>query len=237
MFTNPVWHALQTRQRGFAQVAEDACKYETDVAPFAAVADRSAEASRRLLRLLAPGEVVYMMGEPPLEVPGLVVKGTVAGLQMTFPEGAEIPPWPHGHTRFRRHGAAEELEISTLSCEDAADMVELTTIAFPGYFRIRMCEMGTYYGVRVGGGLVAMAGERFAFGRYVEISGVCTHPEYTGRGYAAALMTRLLLDHRRDGWLSCLHLSADNQHAKELYDRLGFVVNREVNFHKVVQSG
>lgn len=238
MFTNPVWHALQTRQRGFARLAEDACKYETDVAPFAAVANRSAEASRQLLRLLAPGEVVYMMGEPPLEVPGLVLKGTGAGLQMTFPEDAEIPGASRTGTRaFGAGGTVEELEISTLSCADAADMVELTTIAFPGYFRIRTCEMGTYYGVRIGGRLVSMAGERFAFDRYVEISGVCTHPEYTGRGYAAALMTRLLLDHRRYGWLSCLHLSANNQHAKDLYDRLGFKVNREVNFHKVVQSG
>jgi ribosomal protein S18 acetylase RimI-like enzyme len=196
------------------------------VAPFAAVANRSAEASQQLLRLLAPGEVVYTMGEPPLEIPGLLVKGTVAGLQMTFPEDAEIST-----------SGNRKIEILKLSCADAADMVELTTIAFPGYFRIRTCEMGTYYGVRVGGRLVSMAGERFAFDRYVEISAVCTHPEYTGRGYAAALMTRLLLDHRRDGWLSCLHLSANNQHAKDLYDRLGFKLNREVNFHKVVQSG
>jgi hypothetical protein len=27
MFTNPVWHALQTRQRRFAEYAELACKY------------------------------------------------------------------------------------------------------------------------------------------------------------------------------------------------------------------
>jgi predicted GNAT family acetyltransferase len=95
--------------------------------------------------------------------------------------------------------------------------------------------MGSYYGVRVGGRLVSMAGERFAFDRYVEISGVCTHPEHTGKGYAAALITRLLLDHRRDGWLSCLHLSAANKRAKELYERLGLVVNRDVNFHRVVR--
>jgi ribosomal protein S18 acetylase RimI-like enzyme len=224
MFTNPVWHALQTRQRHFARYAGEACKFETDVAPFAAVASRSEEASRQLHSLLAPKEIVYMMGEPPVEVPGLVVQGTLAGLQMVLAARADTPP-------------AHSVPISRLSCEDAADMVELTTIAFPGYFRIRTCEMGSYYGVRIGGRLVSMAGERFAFDRYVEISGVCTHPEHTGRGYAAALMTRLMLDHRRDGWLSCLHLSAANTHAKELYDRLGFVVNREVNFHKVVRSG
>jgi ribosomal protein S18 acetylase RimI-like enzyme len=225
MFTNPVWHALQTRQRRFAQYASGVCKFKTEVAPFAGVGTVDEEASRQLYSLLAPGEIVYMMGAAPAKVPGLVVKGTVAGLQMMFPEDAEIPASGHG-----------SVQIQKLSCKEAAEMVELTTIAFPGYFRIGTCEMGKYYGVRVGGRLVSMAGERFAFDRYVEISGVCTHPEFTGRGYAAALLRRLLLDHRRDGWLSCLHLGAANTHAKELYDRLGFVVNREVNFHKVVRK-
>jgi GNAT superfamily N-acetyltransferase len=226
MFVNPVWHALETRQRRFAQCAGEACKYMTDVAPFAAVGSRSVEASRQLGSLLAPGEVVYMMGDaPPVEVPGLVVKGTLAGLQMVFPDDAEVPA-----------SADRRIEILRLSCADAAEMVALTEIAFPGYFRTRTCEMGEYYGLRVGGRLVSMAGERFAFDRYVEISGVCTHPEHTGNGYAAALIARLLLDHRRDGWLSCLHLSAANKRAKALYERLGFVVSRDVNFHRVVRS-
>ena len=223
MFVNPVWHALETRQRHLGRFAGDACKYVTEVAPFAAVGSRSQEASRQLCSLLSPGEVVYMMGAAPVEVPGLVVKGTLAGLQMVLAARADAPPAP-------------SVQISRLTCDDAADMVELTEIAFPGYFRIRTCEMGSYYGVRVGGRLVSMAGERFAFDRYVEISGVCTHPEHTGKGYAAALITQLLLDHRRDGWLSCLHLSAANKRAKELYERLGFVVNRDVNFHKVVRN-
>jgi GNAT superfamily N-acetyltransferase len=227
IFVNPIWHALKTRQSRFAQDAGEACRYLTDVAPFAAVGSHGEEASRQLHSLLKPHEIVYSMGEPPVEVPGLKVPGTVPGLQMVFPESS-----PDGHTRLRR----PEIEISRLSCKDAADMVELTTIAFPGYFRIRTCEMGTYYGVRVDGRLVSMAGERFAFDRYVEVSGVCTHPEHTGKGYAAALITRLLEDHRRKGWLSCLHLSASNQRALDLYKRLGFVVNREVNFNKVVRG-
>jgi len=226
MFENPIWHALKTRQSQFAMDAGAACKYETDVAPFAAVGSRSEKASEALRSLLKPHEIVYSMGEPPIEVPGLRVPGMAAGLQMVFPENSEIGASGH----------EAEVEILKLSCADAEDMVELTTIAFPGYFRIRTCEMGTYYGVRVDGRLVSMAGERFKFDRYVEISGVCTHPEHTGKGYAAALITRLLEDHRMDGWLSCLHLSADNRRALDLYERLGFVVNREVKFHKVVRD-
>lgn len=223
MFENPIWHALKTRQRALGRFAGAACKYEMDVAPFAAITEHGEEASRQLLSLLAPGEIVYMMGAAPVEVPGLVVKGTLAGVQMVLAARADAP-------------SAPLTGIERLSCANAEEMVELTTIAFPGYFRIRTCEMGAYYGIRKDGRLVSMAGERFAFDRYVEISGVCTHPEYTGKGYAAGLIGRLLLNHRRDGWLSCLHLSAANKRAKDLYERLGFFVNREVNFHKVVRS-
>lgn len=226
MFVNPVLHALETRQRRFALFAGDACKYQTDVAPFAAVAAREPEAMRQLASLLAPGEMVYMMGAQPRMVPGLEFKDTLAGVQMMFPENAALPPIPENFLAA---------ELATLSCKDAAEMVALTEVAFPGYFRIRTCEMGSYYGVRVDGRLVAMAGERMAFDRYKEISGVCTHPGYRGRGYAGALITRLLADHRRDGWLSCLHTAAANKRAIALYERLGFGISRDVAFHRVVK--
>jgi GNAT superfamily N-acetyltransferase len=230
MFANPIWHALATRQSRFAEVAGEARKYASDVAPFGAVSEWSEESARELHSLMKQCEVLYMMGEMPIEAPGelapgLMLKGTATGLQMVFPESAELPATGRG-----------PVEVLKLSCEYAAEMVELTTIAFPGYFRIRTCEMGTYYGVLVDGRLVAMAGERMKFDRYVEVSGVCTHPEHTGKGYAAALITRLLADHRQDGWLSCLHLGATNKRALDLYERLGFVLNREVKFHKVVRE-
>lgn len=232
MFANPVWHALEARQRRFAEVAGQGRKYQSDVAPFGAVGEWSEESASELRGLLRPKEVIYLMGETPVSAPaelapGLRLQGTLAGLQMIFPECSTQEP------RFRRR---DDVEIVRLSCADAADMVELTTIAFPGYFRIRTCEMGAYYGVRVDGRLVSMAGERMKFDRYVEVSGVCTHPEHTGKGYAAALITQLLADHRRDGWISCLHLSAANKRAFDLYERLGFVTSREVKFHKVVRD-
>lgn len=230
MFVNPVLHALEARQRRFAVFDGDAAKYQTDVAPFAAVRQREARAMLELRSLLAMGETVYMMGEEPLVVQGLVFEGTLAGVQMMFPEDADLP----GAAALA--GGASSADVLKLSCDNAAEMVALTEIAFPGYFRIRTCEMGAYYGVRVGGRLVAMAGERMAFDRYREISGVCTHPEHRGKGYAAALVTRLLEDHRRDGWLSCLHTGAANKRAIELYERLGFVVSCEVAFHRVVRN-
>jgi len=224
MFVNPPLHALETRQRRFGLFSGDACKYQTDVAPFAAVRQRSQASMRQLHSLLALHETVYMMGAEPLVVPGLAFNYTLPGLQMIFPENAALP------------ALAAPVELHRLSCENAAEMVALTEVAFPGYFRIRTCEMGTYYGIRIDGQLVAMAGERLAFDRYKEISAVCTHPGHRGKGYAAALVTQLLACHRRDGWLSCLHTGAANKKAIALYHRLGFITAREVAFHRVIRS-
>ena len=81
-----------------------------------------------------------------------------------------------------------------MTSEDAGEMFELITLAFPGFYQPRTYEMGTYYGIRVEGRLVAMAGERLCMTGYREISGVCTHPAHTGKGYARTLMHRLMRD-------------------------------------------
>ncbi|MGA9320158.1 MAG: hypothetical protein WBW06_03770, partial [Xanthobacteraceae bacterium] len=41
--------------------------------------------------------------------------------------------------------------------------------------------LGSYIGIRSGGQLVAMAGERMKFDGFTEISAVCSHPEHRGR--------------------------------------------------------
>jgi len=40
-------------------------------------------------------------------------------------------------------------------------------------------------------------------------------------------------DHRRDGLISWLHVSAGNRHAIELYLRMGFVVARRHVWHRI----
>ena len=103
-------------------------------------------------------------------------------------------------------------------------MVALTDLAFPGFFRPRTHQMGTYYGIRFHEELVAMAGERLAIPGCREISGVVTHPAHTGRGYATLLMNRLLEDHAAAGLQSFLHVSERNARAIAIYQRMGFVV-------------
>jgi predicted GNAT family acetyltransferase len=116
-------------------------------------------------------------------------------------------------------------------------MVSLTDIAFPGFFRIRTCEMGPYFGIRDNGSLVAMCGERMNIrtpeADYREISGLCTHPDHRGRGYAPALLAHMLHLHRAAGQRSYLHVASNNPTAIALYERLGFLPRGEFPLYSV----
>jgi predicted GNAT family acetyltransferase len=116
------------------------------------------------------------------------------------------------------------MPILRMTAADADAMVALTTLAFPGFFRERTHEMGNYYGIRVGGELVAMAGERLALPGMREISAVVTRPGHTGKGYARALMNCLLREHANAGLTSFLHVGVRNTRAVALYERMGFAV-------------
>ena len=224
MLGNIVWSALTTDQARFAEGRGDARKYAAEVAPFAALARQDAKALSDLASLLQPEERTYLVGDRPPENRELVLEHSIEGLQMIFAEGLE-----------RQKALDDSIGIELLDGSDAEAMMQLTALAFPGFFRRRTCEMGTYFGVRDAGTLIAMAGERICLGEYREISGVCTHPEYRGRGYAAALLLKLMAHHRRNGLISFLHVSSGNTHAIELYERLGFRVSRSTQFHRVAR--
>jgi|HubBroStandDraft_1064217.scaffolds.fasta_scaffold324656_1 predicted GNAT family acetyltransferase len=219
LFANPTWHALQTKHRHFAESAGDACRYPAEVAPFAGVAEPSKAAMQQLHSLLAPDESVWIIGESYPPVPELVFEETLACLQMVLPE--EVTP------------PAPTTEIVQLSSANAAEMVALTTLAFPGFFRSRTCEMGTYFGARFNGELIAMSGERLLLDGYPEISAVCTHPAHRGKGLAASLIWRLVQKHRREGLVSWLHVAVENHRAIELYLRMGFKVSRKIIANRI----
>jgi ribosomal protein S18 acetylase RimI-like enzyme len=226
MLDNVFWYALNTEHARFAVSAPAARKYPAAVAPFAGIAYNSADSLTQLRGLLAPGETVYLMGDTPPTMPGLNAGESVPGVQMT---ASNVPRQTHSEPQ-------PDPLIAQLTAQDADAMVELTNLAFPGFFRVRTCEMGAYFGVRLDGGLVAMAGERLAIPHYREISGVCTHPAHTGKGYASRLITHLMQEHAAAGLRSFLHAKSADQRAIALYTRLGFCIRREVTFHPLSRS-
>ncbi len=213
---DPVRNALNSIHAHFAVGRAPARRYPEEVAPFAVIDDASEPTLAWLEALLAPGEQVYIFNEPPSEMNRLAVGPPLHTFQMLGPE----PP------SFEMRG--NEASSVLMGPEDACEMFELISLAFAGFYRPRTYEMGTYYGIRVDGKLVAMAGERLCMIGYREISGVCTHPAHTGKGYARTLVLRLLQGHAVAGVKSFLHVGKANTRAAALYERMGFRVLRSI---------
>jgi predicted GNAT family acetyltransferase len=120
-----------------------------------------------------------------------------------------------------------DVEVTTLGPADVDEMLELVDHTRPGPFRTRTIELGTYIGIRERGRLVAMAGERTWIGDCREVSAICTHPEAQRRGYARALIGRVVNRMLRAGQTPYLHVETGNARAIKLYLALGFVPRTE----------
>ena len=208
-FDNPVYSALETDHARFAISNGAAKRYPGEVSRFAGLRDASPAAFADLDALVAPGETVALVTAAPLALPDgwELVRDRLID-QMV----CERPPAPD-----------EGPPLLELGAEDVPEMLALAELTQPGPFGPRTLELGRYVGIRVNGRLVAMAGERMRPAGATEISAVCTHPDFTGRGYARALMTPLIADAFAAGRLPMLHVKTENG-AKRLYERLGFSV-------------
>ena len=226
-FANAIWNALHTTHQHLAQIHGLALKYPADIAPFACLAENTPAALRDLHTLMAPNETTYILGD--ISAPATSLRRPPLPrrhpcLQMAFPEHAPLP------------AIEPALPISPLTCADAPAMVALTDVAFPGFFRLRTCVMGSYFGIWNPADptqLIAMAGERLVLHPTREVSGICTHPDHRGQGYAAALTAHVLHHQRSLHARSVLHVVSTNHSAISLYQRLGFETLREVHLHRL----
>ena len=116
----------------------------------------------------------------------------------------------------------EPKDIVKLGSDHARAALELAELTHPGPFGLRTMELGDYFGFYDESRLVAMAGERMFAGTYREVSGVCTHPDYQGRGLARQLINELLRNELDRGEIPILHVMSANTVARELYSRIGF---------------
>lgn len=207
---NPIWSALTTAQAHFAIGGPIAKRYPAAVAPFIAVPEPSVAAADALAELVSPGEVVNIVSVTPKLDNGWELLATGNIVQMIWREDADAPH-------------EDAAGITRLSEADTPEMLDLTALVFPGYFRPRTPEMGEYFGIRQDGQFAAMAGERMKMFGYEEISAVCTHPNFTGRGYAARLIHLLVAKQLKRGIVPFLHVNETNTRARALYARLGFV--------------
>jgi predicted GNAT family acetyltransferase len=191
-------------------------RFEDDVSPFASSIDNNASSLQQLEELIPIDGSVMLLQVGTLACPKhctFVQQGQ--GVQMVFSDFNYLPKNTQEPVQLRE--------------EDKFEMASLAALTQPGPFLGRTHCLGDFLGIRIDGKLIAMAGERLKHPGYSEISGVCTHPEYTGRGFAGQLSLAKVHQILARNEQPYLHAYANNDSAIKLYSRLGFKHRANVN--------
>ncbi len=212
---NPIYHALCSGHRTFAKGLDDVKYYQEDVAPFAGLKENS-RANFDLLFEISHSEQTFVVFTPTAyEIPkGWELITHIDMFQMVY-EHVDVPN-------------GDEVAFEDLNEAHVDEMLELVKLTQPGPFRSKTILLGNYIGIFRKQKLVAMAGHRFNPTPYIEISAVCTHPDYLGKGYAHQLLREQIKRILATSQIPFLHVRNDNVAAVKLYQKLGFVIRTDM---------
>lgn len=211
---NPVWHALQTVHRTFAQGTPTVKRYTSGVLQLMGAEAPEAALYNELRDCLKVGEKMYTVGEVPVLPANWQYVKQYDCLQMVCETKANVA----------------QTDVVKLQDTNLADMLTLINLVQPGFFYEQTPLLGEYFGIFQSGRLVAMAGERMRMDGFTEVSAVVTHPDFTGRGYAQQLVAHVVEKNLHAGVVPFLHVNARNERAVKVYEKLGFRERRKVAF-------
>jgi ribosomal protein S18 acetylase RimI-like enzyme len=216
---NPAWWALHSVDKHF-NIGNELVKYfPANISPFVGIENWDEKHQQELLHNLpADRSFAVMVAESFTLIDGLETVFTTTLNQLVF-------------ENFKTEYSTEMFQnIQPLGNEYIPMMLELTTLTKPGPFYEKTNAFGNYVGIFQNNQLVAMAGERLHLNDFTEISAVCTHPSQTGKGFGSLLVAFLVEKIVASGQTPFLHARKDNVGAIRVYEKVGFVVRKEMNF-------
>jgi len=213
---NPAWSSLTGYHRPLAEGNEHVLRYPEDVSPFVGIRDwEHPDVWDAILDVFGHGAEVGVSHADPLLPAGWAPVFSIPGVQLVQTE--HLAPRP-------------DEEAVELGAEDSEEMLALVARTRPGPFLPRTHEMGRYVGLRRGGELIAMAGERLHPAGWTEISAVAVDPEHRRQGLASRLVLDVAFHIQHRGDSALLHASAANTTAIAGYEKLGFALRRRLTF-------
>lgn len=206
---NIIWHTFVGPHFQYTIGSHSVRRYVSGLPPIAAFRDTRHPDWHALDQLMNPGEHVHCDG----------LEGSVPAEWRIEGEGLLLKMIWKGTGELAHNPAPEAVR---LHAHCAAAAVELASLANPGPFTSRTLELGEYFGIFDGARLLAMAGSRRCAGGYSEITGVCTHPDFTGKGLARRLVAKVLQRQLLLGERPFLRVMSHSSTARQLYLRAGF---------------
>ncbi|TFF40304.1 GNAT family N-acetyltransferase [Mucilaginibacter psychrotolerans] len=214
---NPAWNALLSGNSNLAMGTDKVKYFDPEVSPFVGFRENTAENFQQLYEVAQVGRPFGFISPVEAEIPA-------PWQQIVYIECLQM-------VHDGRDTGLSSVSLTPLTEKHIPRMLSLTKLTNPGPFAERTIEFGHYHGVMDGDKLVAMAGQRMHVFNYAEVSAVCTHPDYLGRGYAKQVLQFQTQRILAAGDTPFLHVRSDNHRAIHVYQSLGFATRKTIHFY------
>jgi ribosomal protein S18 acetylase RimI-like enzyme len=215
---NMIWNAITTGNNDIAIVNGDVGCYLPDIAPFAGMKNFNDANLKKLYEFIPTNRSVAISSLNKMD-------HDESRWKLLQPMDVTQMVYEHSVNTFTTKNSSL---IVPLSEEHVPQMMELTALTRPGPFLQQTIRFKNYFGIFIEGRLAAMSGQRMHPLPYMEVSAVCTHPDFRGMGYAKTLMLHVMKIILDNSFTPFLHVLSNNTNAIELYKTIGFQTREQI---------
>jgi GNAT superfamily N-acetyltransferase len=213
---NPVWYALQETHKKYAVEFNGVKFYNPDICLFGSFFDET-KTTKASIDYLKTSDKFFFVSEnqtPKIDDALGLLEKKIEGCQMVLDKLTNVL-------------ITEDIVLLDETYID--EIYDLIWLVMPGFFKKRTFEMGKYFGIFKEGKLVSITGQRMQTNKFIEVSGVVTHPNYTKKGLAKQLVFHTTKEILKENKTPILHTTKGNS-AIFLYKKLGYQLTRDMNW-------